>query len=63
MRLAKDNENGIICGVLAGFAKHIGEDPTLLRIFFALFTCMTGIWVGMVCYFIMAMIMPNEDDL
>ena len=53
-----------ICGVCGGIAKYLEIDPTAVRIVYILITLFTALWMGIIAYFIMAIIMPDEpvDD-
>ena len=57
-KLCKSND-GMVCGVCAGIAKYFGIDPTIIRGLWLL--AMFGCGVGLVAYFILAIIMPEED--
>jgi len=59
----KDKQHRVWCGVLAGLAKHFDEDPALFRIGYCIFTLVTGFWIGLIIYFIMAMCIPAEDEI
>ncbi len=57
-RLAKSNQNRVICGVCGGIAQYFNIDPTVIRLVWALF-CIAG-GSGILAYIIAAIIMPSE---
>lgn len=52
--------NGMICGVCGGLGEFLGIDPTIIRLVWAISACFG---VGLVAYFIAAVIIPYEDQL
>jgi len=52
--------NGKICGVCGGLGEYLGIDPTILRLIWAI-AALSG--VGLLAYFIAALILPYEDQL
>ena len=56
----KKSKDRRICGVCGGIAEYFNVDPTLVRIGTALLVCCYGI--GIIPYFIAALIMPNCDE-
>ncbi len=58
-RLYRKKRNAMICGVCAGMGEYIGLDPTILRLIWALFGCTL---VGIVAYFVAALIIPNDPE-
>ena len=58
-KLAKSNDDRLICGVCAGIAKYFNIDPTIVRILWALFALAGG---GIIMYIITAIIMPEAED-
>lgn len=57
-RLTRSNSNKVLCGVCGGVGEYLGLDPTVVRLLFILFAFMAG--GGILTYFIMAIIMPDE---
>ena len=55
-RLYKNNADKKICGVCSGVADFLGIDPTIVRVVWGV-AALCG--VGIVAYFICAVIMPN----
>lgn len=58
-RLKRSKRDSKLLGVCAGIANFFDIDPTLVRIIWIIFTCLFG--TGIIAYFIMALIMPDED--
>lgn len=58
-RLVK-SKNKKVAGVLGGIANYMDIDPTVVRVAYILLTFFTGLVPGIVAYFIMALVMPNE---
>jgi phage shock protein C len=58
-RLYKSTENKMLCGVCGGIAEYFNLDPTLIRLGWALLTCVggSGIWA----YIIAAIIIPSQE--
>lgn len=59
-KLYKSN-NKMIDGVCAGIAEYFNLDPTLVRLAFAVLTCL---WAsGLLIYIIAAIIMPRNPEV
>lgn len=58
-RLTKST-NKTLCGVLGGIADYFDLDPTLVRIGYAALTVFSAGFPGIILYFIMAMIVPEN---
>ncbi len=57
-KLTRSSNNKVLCGVCGGVGEYLGLDPTVVRFLFILFSFMgCG---GIITYFIMAIIMPDE---
>ena len=41
-RLYKSNVNYMICGVCGGIAEYLAVDPTLIRLAWVIFTCLSA---------------------
>lgn len=57
-KLTRSSNNKVLCGVCGGVGEYLGLDPTVVRLLFILFSFMGG--GGIITYFIMAVIMPDE---
>ncbi|MBO5336485.1 MAG: PspC domain-containing protein [Lachnospiraceae bacterium] len=59
-RLYKSN-NKMIDGVCAGVAEYFNIDPTVVRVVWAIFSCMGG--SGILAYIIAALVMPKNPEV
>jgi phage shock protein C len=62
-RLTRSTSDAMVSGVLSGFGRYFGVDPTWLRIAFALASFFTAIVPGVMVYFLLLMIIPSDDSL
>lgn len=58
-KLYLSNNNKKLMGVCGGLGEYFDIDPTLIRIGFVVFTLLYG--SGLLAYFIMGLVIPNED--
>ena len=61
-RLYKSSVNCMLCGVCGGIAEYFDIDPTLVRLAWAIFTCVT-IGAGVAAYVIAAIIIPADNNI
>lgn len=47
-------------GILSGFGKYFDLDPVLLRALFILLVLITGLFPGVIAYFLVALVIPKE---
>jgi len=59
-KLYKSN-NKMIDGVCAGVAEYFNIDPTVVRVVWAIFSCMGG--SGILAYIIAALVMPKNPEV
>lgn len=59
-KLYKSN-NKMIDGVCAGVAEYFNIDPTVVRVAWAIFSCMGG--SGILAYIIAALVMPKNPEV
>ncbi len=59
-RLYRSRQNRQISGVCGGIADYLAIDPTLVRLFWALFALAGG--PGVVLYIILIVIVPEEPE-
>ncbi|WP_119728508.1 PspC domain-containing protein [Thermomonospora amylolytica] len=59
VRLARPGEGRIVAGVCAGLGAHVGVDPVVLRVAFAVLTLAGG--QGIVLYVVAALLMPSDQ--
>lgn len=62
-KLCKRNQGKMVDGVCGGISDYLGLDVTLIRIAWALLTCFTAGFGGVLAYVICAMVMPRETDI
>jgi len=62
-KIAKDEENRVLLGVLAGFANYFEKDPLLIRLIFIVGTLLTGIVFGALVYIICGILMPSDHEV
>lgn len=48
----------MICGVCGGIAEYLAVDPTLIRLAWVIFTCLSA-GTGIIAYIIAAIIIPS----
>lgn len=58
-RLYRSEKNQMLCGVCGGIAEYFNIDPTLVRLAWAIFTCVGG--AGILAYIIAAIIIPKQE--
>jgi len=61
-RLFRSRDDRMIAGVAGGLAELWDADPSLVRIGWALLTVFTG-GIALVVYIVMAIVVPEEDDV
>ncbi len=59
-RLYRSVDERKLAGVCAGIGDYLDLDPTVVRVVFLLGTIITGFFPGILIYFILALIMPEE---
>ena len=59
-KLTKNMNDRVFSGVCSGIAKHFNQDPTIIRVLFALVTVFTGFMPGIIAYIILAIIIPQK---
>jgi phage shock protein C len=60
-RLTRSRNDRLIAGVAGGIAQTYNIDPLLVRLGFAFISLVNGL--GIVLYFILWLLLPNEDSL
>lgn len=60
-KLFRVNDGKMICGVCAGIGQYFGIDPTVIRVAFAILTCLGG--SGILAYIAAAVIMPVDNSI
>ncbi len=59
-KLYRSRRNSSICGVCGGLAEYADVDATLIRVLWVIVTLLSAILPGIIIYFIMCLVMPNE---
>lgn len=59
-KLYKSKMNKVWTGVIGGFGEYFNIDPTMLRVIFAFFVLVTGLFPGVVAYIIAIFLMPEH---
>ncbi len=62
-KLYKKTSKKMISGVCAGLADYLNIDVTVVRIVFLLLSLFTTCFPGLIVYIVMALVMPDEDDI
>lgn len=57
--LYRSASNTMISGVCGGIAEYAGLDPTLVRIGYVVISLFSGVVLGVIMYFVMALIVPR----
>ena len=58
--LYKNNKNKIIAGILGGLGEYYNIDPTILRLGWIVVCILTGLFPGLLAYFIAMLIVPKK---
>lgn len=61
-QLTRSSGNRMICGVCGGFGEYFNIDPTLIRVGYVIATLFSGIFIGILAYFITALIVPTAKQ-
>jgi len=58
-KLLRSKKDRFLGGICAGIGEYLDIDPTIIRVVFALLTLATGIFPGLLFYFILWVIIPE----
>ena len=61
-KLYRPRQGRMLSGVCAGLANYFGMDPTLVRVIYAILSVCTAIITGVLIYFILLLIIPEEPN-
>ncbi|MCD6118175.1 PspC domain-containing protein [bacterium] len=61
-RFVKSNIDKKISGVCGGIAEHFSIDATIVRLGFVIFAILTGFFIGIITYIVLAIILPDNVD-
>lgn len=59
-RLYRSSTDRYLAGVLGGFAQYFHVKSTILRVIYVILTAISGIFPGILIYFMMALIIPPD---
>lgn len=60
-KLYRSNENKILAGIIGGLGEYFDIDPTVLRLGWLLVFVFTGIFPGLLAYFVAILIVPKKS--
>lgn len=61
-RLLRSTTDRKVSGICGGLARLLNVDPTIIRVAYVLATVFTAVVPGVMIYFILAMVIPADDD-
>lgn len=59
-RLVRVQQGALLAGVLAGLARWLGWDVTMVRIVFVICSVLSAAFPGLLIYLVMWLLMPKE---
>ncbi len=62
-RITRSSADAMVYGVLGGFGRFLGVDPTWLRIAFAMGTLFTAVIPGILVYLVLALLIPGDSQV
>lgn len=62
-KLYRSNTNKVVTGLLGGLGEYFDADPVLVRLLFLFVTIFTGVFPGIIAYFIGAIIVPAAPTI
>ena len=62
-RLHRDQETAVIAGVLSGLAEYFKQDPVLFRLVALILIIITGVFPGVLLYFLAWVVMPRKPKM
>ncbi|MFT4246971.1 MAG: PspC domain-containing protein [Pseudomonas sp.] len=60
--LSRSLNDRMIAGVVGGIAHRFGWRPTLLRVFYVIFSVASAAFPGILVYLLLWLLIPNEAD-
>ena len=61
--LYRSYENRVVCGLLGGLGEYYDIDPVLLRLGFIFLVMITGLFPGVLAYFIGSAVVPLKPHV
>lgn len=62
-KLFRSTTNRMVCGVCGGLGDFFGIDATVIRILYVIISLVTSAVLGLILYFILAVIIPEDDGI
>ena len=63
-KLFRSTTNRMVCGVCGGLGDFFGIDATVIRILYVVLSLITSAgFLGLILYFILAVIIPEDDGI
>lgn len=62
-RLYRSKTNRIFTGICGGLGEFMDVDPTILRLLWVLIVIFTGIFPGVIAYFIAIFVIPEMPEI
>ena len=59
-KLYRSTKNKMIAGVCGGIAEYFGWDPTVVRLVYALVSCLSAAFPGVLVYLIFTIVVPLD---
>ena len=60
-KLYRSESDRILAGVCGGLGEYLDIDPVVIRLIWAVFTCLAG--TGILLYILACIIIPNENQI
>jgi phage shock protein C len=60
-RMVRSSNDKKLGGVCAGIADYLDTDPTVIRVAYIVLSVFTGVFPGIIVYFILWVIMPEGE--
>ncbi len=62
-KLYRSRRNRMLAGVFGGLGEYVNLDPTVLRIVWVVLTVFTGFFPGFLIYYLVILIIPEEQSI
>ncbi len=59
-KLVRVREGRMMAGICAGVGRYLGMDTTIVRVIVVLLSLFTGIVFGLIAYFVLCFVIPEE---
>lgn len=60
-RLYRSNTNKVLAGVMGGFGEYANVDPVVIRAIYIILTVFSGVFPGLLTYFILMLVIPKYN--